>query len=99
MEEHVYYNNLFDCYKELLTDKEKESFSSYYEEDLTLSEIATNNNISRAAVHKTVKNVLEKLEDYESTLHLYEIKRDLQDCLKINNLEEKNKRITEIIDK
>ena len=90
MEEHIYYNSLFDCYGELLTDNEKECFKSYYSEDLSLKEIAENNSVSRSAVHKTVKKVCEKLENYESILHLYEL---------ISNLEEKNKRITEIIDK
>ncbi len=99
MEEHIYYNSLFDCYGDLLTDNERECFKSYYSEDLSLKEIAENNSVSRSAVHKTVKKVCEKLENYESILHLYEIKRDLQDCLVISNLEEKNKRITEIIDK
>lgn len=99
MEEHIYYNSLFDCYEELLTDNEKKCFLSYYSEDLSLGEIANNNSISRSAVHKTVKTVCEKLENYESILHLYEIKKDLQDCLTINNLEEKNKRITEILEK
>lgn len=99
MEEHIYYNGLFDCYGELLTDNEKECFRSYYSEDLSLKEIADNNSVSRSAVHKTVKTVVEKLEKYESVLHLYEIKRDLQDCLRINDLEKKNKRITEILDK
>lgn len=99
MEEHIYYNNLFDCYGELLTLNEKECFKSYYSEDLSLKEIAENNSVSRSAVHKTVKTVIEKLENYESILHLYEIKKDLQDCLILNNLEEKNKRITEILEK
>ncbi len=99
MEEHIYYNNLFDCYGDLLTDNEKECFKSYYSEDLSLKEIAENNAVSRSAVHKTVKTVIEKLENYESILHLYEIKKDLQDCLIVNNLEEKNKRITEILER
>lgn len=97
MDEHVYYNNLFDCYKELLTDKEKENFSSYYEEDLTLSEIAINNNISRAAVHKTVKNVLEKLEDYESHLHLWQIKEKLTECLSTNDISKIHKIIEDLL--
>ena len=46
-EKYIYYNNLFDIYSELLTDKEKETFSLYYQEDLSLSEIADNNNISK----------------------------------------------------
>ena len=40
MKDFVYYNNLFDIYGELLTDNEKNSFRDYYQEDLSLSEIA-----------------------------------------------------------
>ena len=31
MEDFVYYNNLFDVYSNLLTDKEKEAFRDYYQ--------------------------------------------------------------------
>ena len=65
MKEFVYYNNLFDIYGKLLTDKEQESFRDYYQEDLSLGEIAEIKNISRAAVQKTIKTVLEKLDYYE----------------------------------
>lgn len=97
MEEHIYYNNLFDCYKSLLTENEIECFSSYYEEDLTLSEIADNHNVSRAAIHKTVKNVVEKLESYEHQLHLYEIRLGLQDCLSKIDVDDIHKTIEELL--
>ena len=70
MEEHIYYNSLFDCYEELLTDNEKKCFLSYYSEDLSLGEIANNNSISRSAVHKTVKTVCEKLENLDNAAFL-----------------------------
>lgn len=38
---------LFDFYGELLTDRQKEFFDLYYNEDLSLSEIAENEGISR----------------------------------------------------
>ena len=72
MKDIILYNELYLCYEDLLTDKEKETFLDYYSEDLSLSEIADNNNISKAAVSKTVNNVINKLLDYESKLHLNE---------------------------
>ena len=68
----VLYNELYLCYEDLLTDKEKETFLDYYSEDLSLSEIAINNKISKAAVSKTVNHVIEKLLSYEEKLHLNE---------------------------
>lgn len=86
MEEHIYYNGLFDFYEKLLTEKERFYFKSYYSDDLSLSEIATNTNVSRAAVFKAVKNVILKLEDYEHNLHLYEIASELKECLDLNDI-------------
>ena len=71
MEEFVYYNNLFDVYGSLLTEKEQVTFKDYYQEDLSLSEIANENNVSRAAVQKTIKTVLDKLKYYEDMLCIY----------------------------
>ena len=73
----IYLNELFDTYKSLLTDKEQECFLDYYGEDLSLSEIAENKQVSRNAVHKTLKNVITKLEDYEQKLKLKAIKEEL----------------------
>ena len=38
---------LFEQYKELLTDKQREIVSLYYEEDYSLGEISENLNVSR----------------------------------------------------
>ena len=73
----VYLNNLFDIYGCLLNDREKEIFSSYYEEDLSLSEIADNLSVTRNAVHKTIKTVEEKLQNYEDKLHIYDKKESI----------------------
>lgn len=63
---------LFDYYGELLTDKQQDFFKDYYFDNLTLQEIADNNEISRNAVHKTLNSILKKLEYYEEKLKLYE---------------------------
>ena len=57
MEEFVYFNNLYDLYKELLTDRQRQYFVDYYQNNLTLSEIGENNNVSRNAVHKQLKDL------------------------------------------
>ena len=74
----LYYENLFDYYGDLFTDKQKENFIDYYFNNLTLQEIAENNNISRNAVHKNIKDIKEKLDYYESKLNLYKNKVKLE---------------------
>ena len=86
MEEFVYYNNLFDIYGSLLTEKEQVTFKDYYQEDLSLSEIANENNVSRAAVQKTIKTVLDKLKYYEDMLHIYDKNVRLSEILNQNDI-------------
>lgn len=65
-------NLLMDCYGELLTDKQKQYLSLYYEEDLSLAEIAEDLDVSRNAVYDNLKRAVHSLEDYEKKLHLLE---------------------------
>ena len=68
MEEVIYYNNLYDLYGDLLTDKQKKYFEDYYFNNLSFSEMAENYNVSRNAVFKQLHIVTDKLEEYESKL-------------------------------
>ncbi len=70
LEDFVKYGRYYDLYQGLLTNKEQVYFQEYYFDNLSFSEIAENHQISRSAVHKTLKNVLKKLELYEEALHL-----------------------------
>ena len=45
---------LYDFYGELLTDRQKEFFDYYYNDDLSLSEIAENAGISRQGVRDVI---------------------------------------------
>ncbi len=63
-------NLLMDCYIELLTDKQREYLSLYYEEDLSLAEIAQDLDVSRNAVFDNLKRAVALLEEYEKKLHL-----------------------------
>ncbi len=71
MDDMVYLGILFDYYGDLLTEKQQEYFKDYYFNNLSLSEISTNYNVSRNAVHKQLKDVEQKLYDYENCLRLY----------------------------
>lgn len=73
--------NLFDIYESLLTDREKEIFKYYYYEDLSLSEIGENLNITRTGVFNTLKKVEEKLTQFEVSLKLMNIKNTLKGLL------------------
>ena len=62
---------LYDYYGELFDDKKREYFEDYYFNNLSLGEISDNIGISRNAVHKVIKGVVDKLLFYEDKLHLY----------------------------
>ena len=77
MDELVYYNELYDLYGVLLTDKQRDYFEDYYFHNLSYSEMADNYKVSRNAMFKQIHNVLEKLDEYEEKLHLREKKNML----------------------
>ena len=57
---------LFDFYGELLTERQKEFFDLYYNEDLSLSEIAENSGISRQGVRDVIvraEHAMQEIED------------------------------------
>lgn len=72
---------LYDYYSKLLTDKQQEYFEDYYFNNLTLSEISENNNVSRNAVHKQLKEVEDKLLYYEDKLNLLEKEKKINKLL------------------
>lgn len=96
METRVQMNNLYDYYKELLTEKQREYFEQYFFDNLTLAEIAQNFDVSRNAVHKQLKEVEEKLLFYEEKLNLWEKRKKIETM--IESLDERIKeQIIELI--
>lgn len=61
---------LFDFYGEMLTDKQRELFDLYYNEDLSLSEIAEHAGITRQGVRDAVVRAEHMLTALEDKLHL-----------------------------
>ena len=85
------YSSLYDLYKNLLTDKQRSYFEDYYFNDLSLFEIADNNNVSRNAIHDQLKKVISSLDYYEEKLGLLNKEKKLNILLdeysKSNNKE------------
>ena len=63
---------LFDIYGELLTESQKTMFDFYYNDDLSLAEIAENTGISRQGARDSIKRAEELLLSFEKKLHLAE---------------------------
>jgi hypothetical protein len=86
---------LYDFYGELLTDRQKEFFDLYYNEDLSLAEIAENYGISRQGVRDVIvraEGTMTELEDKTGIIkrfHLMQgqlssISEDLERIITIN---------------
>ena len=82
---------LYEIYKNLLTDKQRDYFENYYYEDLSLSEIAENFEVSKTIVSKTLKQVESKLTELEENLRLNKIYDDLVNLKNNININDKNK--------
>ena len=67
---------LLDFYGNLLTEKMRLTLDMYLNDDLSLAEIAEEEEISRQGVHDTVKRGLKQLNGYEDKLGL--VKRFLE---------------------
>jgi len=69
---------LFDLYGGVLTQKQRDFFQYYYEEDLSLAEIAQNEGITRQGVRDAIARAEETLRDMEEKLSLASRLRDWQ---------------------
>ena len=72
MEDFVTRSLLFDFYGELLTEHQRKIYASIIFEDLSVSEVAREEGISRQGVHDLMKRCTRILEEYEERLHLVE---------------------------
>lgn len=96
MEDRIYLTMLYDIYSDLLTEKERKYFEAYYFDNLSLGEISENMDVSRNAVHKSIKLVIEKLNEFESKLHLKEKNEILSKIINSINDEELKEKLNEI---
>ena len=70
---------LYDFYGDTLTDRQKEFYDLYYNEDLSLSEIAENYGISRQGVRDVIVRAeasLTELEDKTGIIRRFHVMQD-----------------------
>ena len=93
---------LYDFYGELLTDHQKKIYEDAVFNDLSLSEIASDYDISRQGVHDLIKRCDKILLDYENKLHLVEkftkIKKTVQEIKQLTDDDKIKKLSDEIIE-
>ena len=63
---------LYDFYGELLTEHQQKIYEDVVFNDISCSEVAENQGISRQGVHDLIKRCGHILDDYETKLHLVE---------------------------
>ena len=88
MEKKVEISILLEIYGKLLTDKQYGYMNDYYNEDLSLSEIAENEGITRQAVMRILQKTSRKLEEYEEKLQIMDKQKQIKQYLKSNKLDE-----------
>lgn len=99
LDEKIRYNQLFDLYKKLLTEKQCEYFEYYYAEDYSLSEIAELLKVSRNAVYDQLKIVCGRLDEYEEKLDILKQREKLDRLAKqLRKLAADNAEIQKIAD-
>jgi predicted DNA-binding protein YlxM (UPF0122 family) len=90
---------LLDAYGVLLTDRQREYLSLFYEEDLSLAEIGEKFSITRQAVHDTIRHGEAQLLEYEDALRLVEKNQVRQETIqKIKALFGNNRQIDELLE-
>lgn len=75
---------LYDFYGELLTDRQKEFFDLYYNDDLSLAEIAENAGISRQGVRDVIvraEGLMQEIEDKTGLIRRFEQMRSHLDTI------------------
>lgn len=91
MIKHVRIGILLDIYGSLLTNRQLQILNTYYNEDMSLSEIAEEFDISRQGVLDNVKKGEKKLLEYEEKLHILENQENRKNKLdKVLNTLSKN---------
>ncbi len=74
MEKNIKMSMLLEIYGNLLTEKQKDTLDLYYNENLSLSEIAEDTNITRQGVRKILQDGEKKLLEFEEKLGVLDTK-------------------------
>ena len=81
IEQNIKICNLIDTYGNLLSQKQLKLLKHYYFEDMSLSEIAEVEKISRPAVLDALHSGVKKLENCEEKVGMLDLKQKLNACI------------------
>lgn len=81
MEKIVKVAQLYDMYGALLNEKQRDVINCYYNEDLSLQEIADNDGRSKQAISDMINRSVDKLFEFENELSLLKSKNELKASL------------------
>lgn len=70
---------LFDFYGDMLTEKQRDMIELYYDNDLSLAEIAENEGITRQGVRDSIKRAENQLTEMEERLGLVRRFREMRE--------------------
>ena len=84
MEKNIHISMLLEIYGKLLTPKQNDVIDLYYNQNLSLAEIAEGEKITRQGVRKNLVDAENKLFDYEEKLHI--LKQRLERAVIIEEL-------------
>ncbi len=83
------YCELLLIYGKCLTPKQYSNMKDYYFSDFSLSEIAENQKVSRNAIHLSIKQAEEELDNFEQKLHFAEFIRKMK--MELSTIQEEYK--------
>ena len=96
LEKRLYYIELLHVYGDLLSSAQKEILYDYLDVDLSISEIAENREISRAAVEDAIKKGMAKLDALEHTVKYVDKKEKIMKNIAV--LKEENGNCDELLE-
>lgn len=106
MEKIVKVAQLYDVYGQLLNEKQRDVINCYYNEDLSLQEIADNDGKTKQAISDMINRSVDKLFEFENELSLLKSKTelkasllDIRELIESSNNKEAIHKLTEIIEK
>ncbi len=76
IEQIIKVSQLYDFYSELLSQKQKQYLNDYFFNDLSLTEISENYEISKQAVSINIKRTIIELEQFEEKLNLIKLNNE-----------------------
>ena len=92
IEQIIKVSQLYDFYSELLSQKQKQYLNDYFFNDLSLTEISENYEISKQAVSNNIKRTIIELEQFEEKLNLIKLNNErlflLNEIRKLSDNEE-----------